>query len=66
MLRTRFRCDVVIPNIGYAMRSPPFWGRVCRCQQDKFWILDSTPYYMKEAVRLTQADMEVTEVRCVP
>ena len=31
--------------------------------QDKFWILDSTPYYMREALRLTQDDFDITEVR---
>lgn len=30
--------------------------------QDKFWILDNTPYYMREAVRLAQDSVEITEV----
>lgn len=58
-LETRLFLTIVLRHMPHAALSPR------RCQQDKFWILDSTPYYMKEAVRLTQADMEVTEVRHV-
>eukprot|EP00752_Nemacystus_decipiens_P011454 g10171.t1 len=29
--------------------------------KDKYWILDSTPYYMREAVRLTQDNFEITD-----
>ncbi|CAN0469160.1 unnamed protein product, partial [Ectocarpus sp. 12 AP-2014] len=32
------------------------WAR-----KDKFWILDSTPYYMREAVRLAQDSVDITE-----
>lgn len=32
-------------------------------RQDKYWILDSTPYYMQEAERLTQDYLDITHVR---
>ncbi len=34
-----------------------------RGRQDEFWILDSTPYYMKEAERLTRDELNLTEAR---
>ena len=33
-----------------------------RIQQDKYWILDSTPYYMREAIRLTEEKFDPTDV----
>lgn len=41
---------------------PPFPSSPLK---DKFWILDSTPYYMREALRLTEEGFEATEVLTV-
>lgn len=63
MTRNMVAGQALTSRVAVHSRMPRLvWG--CLVDQDKYWILDGTPYYLQQATRLVDEKFEPTEVPC--